>query len=112
MEKVIRDGKVAVIYSAGFGAGWYSWNTEKPWMMFHPELVALIETGKSGPELWKSVSETASRIAKELGEEEPYTGGVDGLRIEWVRQGAQFEIAEYDGSESVKVVEDSTYITA
>ena len=28
MEKVIRDGKVAVLYSPGYGAGWsYSW----PW---------------------------------------------------------------------------------
>ena len=25
MEKVIRDGKVAVLYSPGYGAGWSTW---------------------------------------------------------------------------------------
>jgi hypothetical protein len=29
MEKVIRDGKVAVLYSPGYGAGWYSWNRDQ-----------------------------------------------------------------------------------
>ena len=29
MEKVIRNGQVAVLYSPGFGAGWYSWNEKK-----------------------------------------------------------------------------------
>jgi hypothetical protein len=27
-EKYIKDGKVAVLYSSGFGAGWYTWNDE------------------------------------------------------------------------------------
>jgi hypothetical protein len=26
IKKVIRDGKVAVLISDGYGAGWYSWN--------------------------------------------------------------------------------------
>jgi hypothetical protein len=26
MDKVIRDGKVAVLYSPGYGAGWFSWH--------------------------------------------------------------------------------------
>ena len=26
MEKLVREGRVAVMYSPGFGAGWYSWN--------------------------------------------------------------------------------------
>lgn len=26
MDKVIKDGKVAVLYSPGFGAGWFTWN--------------------------------------------------------------------------------------
>ena len=30
MNKVIRDGKVAVLYSPGYGAGWYSWNWNHP----------------------------------------------------------------------------------
>lgn len=30
MDKVIRDGMVAVIYSPGYGAGWSSWNRDYP----------------------------------------------------------------------------------
>jgi hypothetical protein len=26
MNKLVRDGKVAVLYSTGYGAGWYSWH--------------------------------------------------------------------------------------
>ena len=29
MEKIIRDGKVAVAVSYGFGAGWSTWNDIK-----------------------------------------------------------------------------------
>ena len=42
MEKVIRDGKVAVIYSPRYGAGWTSWSVPTEGM-FHPALVEAIE---------------------------------------------------------------------
>jgi len=29
MTKYIRDGKVAVLYSPGFGAGWSTWNDDE-----------------------------------------------------------------------------------
>lgn len=28
MEKLEKDGKVAILYSPGFGAGWSTWNSE------------------------------------------------------------------------------------
>ena len=46
MEKVIRDGKVAVLVSHGFGAGWYSWNTEHQQLLFHPKLVEMVEQNR------------------------------------------------------------------
>jgi hypothetical protein len=46
MDKVIRDGQVAVLYSPGFGAGWYSWNREMPELLFEPNLVAMIEDSR------------------------------------------------------------------
>jgi hypothetical protein len=30
MDKVIVNGKVAVLYSPGFGSGWYTWNQQFP----------------------------------------------------------------------------------
>lgn len=46
MEKVIRDGNVAILYSPGFGAGWYTWNTSYPEIIFHPKLVEMVESGR------------------------------------------------------------------
>jgi hypothetical protein len=46
MNKLIRDGLVAVLYSPGFGAGWYSWNSEHPEILFDPALVELVEQEK------------------------------------------------------------------
>ncbi len=42
MEKVIRNGMVAVLVSPGYGAGWYSWNDHKE-LLFHPKIVEMVE---------------------------------------------------------------------
>ena len=85
MEKVIRDGKVAVLVSHGFGAGWYSWNSEHQELLFHPKLVE-----------W---------VKENLGID-IYAGGSDGLTIHWLPIGTAFEIDEYDGSESLRTIAD------
>lgn len=45
MNKWIKGGKVAVIISPGFGAGWSTWGEEKDKqaMLFDSELASLIE---------------------------------------------------------------------
>jgi hypothetical protein len=43
MKKLIRDGKVAVLYSPGFGAGWSTWNQELPELVFNPVIVDFVE---------------------------------------------------------------------
>ena len=43
MIKLVRDGMVAVLYSPGFGAGWYTWNQECTELMFDPAIVKLVE---------------------------------------------------------------------
>ena len=46
MKKIIKNGKVAVLYSPGFGAGWFSWNTEYKELLFHPKIVEMVESNK------------------------------------------------------------------
>lgn len=95
--KVIRDGKVAVLVSPGFGAGWSTWASDefKEWARFSPAVVAWVEGGKA-----EDIDELVKR---ELGEDTYfYTGGADDLEIEWLPVGAQFRISEYDGSESLE----------
>ena len=90
MEKVVRDGKVAVLYSPGYGAGWSSWNSKE--MLFDPETVLWVEGGKIGD--------------CPYGKKHPdvYMGGAENLKIEWLPEGTAFEIIEYDGHESVRVI--------
>ena len=103
MEKVIRNGKVAVLVSGGFGAGWYSWNSSHKELLFHPKLVALVEAGKQSEinEEW---------LEKELGLSNIYCGGTRDLDIHWLDEGTAFEIEEYDGSESLRTLDDLTLI--
>lgn len=96
MEKVIRDGLVAVLYSPGFGAGWYSWHSEYPELLFHPKLVELVEQDRR-----EEITE--DWLMENLGID-IYTGGAKTLCIEWVPQGTAFEIQEYDGAESVNTL--------
>jgi hypothetical protein len=102
MNKVVRDGKVAVLYSPGFGAGWYTWNQEHPELIFDPGIVDLLENNKQ-EELLAYVT---------LKWPDLYLGGLDDLTIFWMNQGTQFKINEYDGSESIEFKENIMWLTA
>ena len=41
-----------------------------------------------------------------------YFGGVEDLIIEWMPMGTEFEVDEYDGSESIRYKENEYWITA
>lgn len=91
-EKVVRDGKVAILVSRGHGAGWSSWNSEHPDCITHPEIVAMVEREAPAAEIEAKASELWP---------DGYWGGAEGLRIEWVAEGAQYRVDEYDGAESL-----------
>lgn len=95
MNKVVRDGKVAVLISPNFGAGWSTWNSEYgAATVFCPALVnALLENRRADLE---SIAE------KEF--PDAYLGGLCDLEVEWVPQGERFTIDEYDGSESLTIL--------
>ena len=102
MEKVIRDGDVAVLYSPGFGAGWYTWH-HKLELVFSPVVVAMVETGFR--------SQIAGWVKELYPDAYICTVGAVDLQIEWLPVGTTFEIEEYDGSESVRLA-DRKWLTA
>lgn len=102
MDKVIRNGKVAVLVSPGYGAGWFTWNTEFPQLLFDPQLVEAVENQDKA-----ALLERAEKIAPGA-----YLGGMDQLRIRWLPEGTQFQVTEYDGSEGLKIVDEQEWITA
>lgn len=104
MKKFIRDGHVAVLYSPGFGAGWFTWNTQFPECIFDVEIVEMIQNHVS----WQEIADFAE---KKYGEEFCSRGAKD-LRIMWLKEGTEFIIDEYDGSESIRTKEIMDWIQA
>lgn len=107
MNKVIKDGQVAVLYSPGFGAGWYTWNTDYPELMFHSQLVEWAEKGvPEDIDLKKWCEQTF--MSKFI-----YTGGWGKISIKWLPKGTIFRINEYDGDESIEILDiESNYFIA
>jgi hypothetical protein len=104
MEKLVRDGKVAVLYSPGFGAGWSTWNYVDYGqdLIFDPVLAAYVDEGK--------IEEAQSYVSMRF--PEAYAGGVEDLAVQWIPVGTAFRIHEYDGSESIEVKEEMVWIVA
>jgi hypothetical protein len=101
MEKVIRDGKVGVLVSPGFGGGFSTWGypTEA---IFDPTLIELVESEK----YQKAVDYCEATWPNQ------YSGGVEDLVVRWVPEGSEFVIEEYDGAESLMLKEEYNWITA
>lgn len=95
MDKVIRDGKVAVLYSPGYGAGWFSWHNNID-LVYDPRIVHYVETGEK---------ELIISYVEEM-YPDTYCGGVEDLEIEWMPEGTRFRINEYDGNESIEYEQD------
>lgn len=107
MKKVIRDGMIAVLYSSGYGWGWYSWNQDRPECLFDPDIVELVEK-KAG---FRKIEEVAS--AKwETDEKRFCSSGAGTLKIKWLPIGTQFRIDEYDGFESVILIDQEKVLIA
>jgi len=102
MRKLIENGKVAVLYSPEFGAGWYTWNQDYPEILFDPAMVKLVEKGQ--------YDELATYV--ELKYPGIFTGGLHDLQVVWLYEGQKFRVIEYDGSESIEVEDDIDWMIA
>lgn len=106
MKKVIRDGKVAVLISRGWGAGWYTWHGIEE-LLYDPEVVRMIENPDDEED-----RDTIVAYCEEQYGKDSYYNGVDDLTIVWVPQGRRFIVEEYDGAESLKLESDVKWLTA
>ena len=110
MEKVIKDGKVAVLYSPSYGSGWSTSNDtdliNTDALLFDPEIVSLVEKYKKGEIPHSNMCDKIMyHCDNKYGENVVYYGGVCDLTIEWIDVGKEFRITEYDGHESIEYKE-------
>lgn len=107
VEKKIVNGKVAVLYSPDYGAGWSTWAGDivRDFLLFDKTIVEMAERGakeKEVSEYLKSIPETKN----------VYTGGWRDIAITWVPVGTAFRINEYDGKESFEYIGDVDWSVA
>ena len=105
VEKVIRGGRVAVLVSPGYGAGWSTWADEnqREAALFDKRFVEAAEAGV------KDIEPIAAEV---FGHEYFFCGGWCDIRIEWLPIGTRFKIDEYDGSETLREFGDYTFFVA
>ena len=103
IPKLVRDGKVAVLVSHGFGAGWFSWHYDER-LLFEPKIVEMLENDTDYHEIERYCEMTYG--------DDNYYGGIDGLTVHWVSIGKQFKIDEYDGAETLIISDEVHWITA
>lgn len=107
INKLIKDGQVAVLYSPGWGAGWSTWahDGENLEVMFDPVIADLVVN---------QPPDYVNKIMNHVAIKYPnlYTGGIDDLTVKWLPVGTQFRITEYDGSESIEINNEDYWIVA
>jgi hypothetical protein len=101
MNKLVKDGKVAVLYSPGFGAGWSTWNTDHPDILFDPGMADLVLKGDV----------EQARAYASVKWPDVYLGGLEDLAVAWIDQGQLIKVNEYDGSESIEYRDSDDWIT-
>lgn len=117
IRKAIRDGRVAVLYSPGYGAGWSTWNSIREGseaLLFDPSIVYMVEEMNKLSEEDPIRKDWLTNIRDYCERTYPdcYLGGADDLQIEWIMRGVPFKINEYDGSESIEYKENNQWMVA
>ena len=102
VDKLIDNGKVAVLYSPGFGAGWSTWNQQVPEILFDPAIVVFVEKDQ-----WAELETFVTLKYPGL-----YKGGIKDLAIAWVPEGTLFKVNESNGSESIELKDSDSWILA
>jgi hypothetical protein len=117
VDKLHHEGKIAVLVSHGWGAGWSTWgNTEiRQQRLYDPEIAKLVYEMESALKVlgsghadWSRVLNDYSDRIQELAElryPDDYNGGTSGLAVLWLEPGTHFRVSEYDGAEMLEICE-------
>ena len=101
MEKLVRDGSVAVIIAPDYGAGWYSWHDNEE-LLYSPSIVTWV------------VSKEFDKIKTylELVYPDDYYSDLTDLTVAWIPLGTLFRVEQYDGAEYIVMQDQLEWLTA
>lgn len=106
MEKVVEDGKVAVVIHPEYGLGWSSAYPDIPELLFDPGIISLFKE-KQWEKLKTYLVLKFPDLAYSYSDRD-----IKALVICWVRQGTKFRIESYDGMESIVLYDDEEWFVA
>jgi len=98
MELYVENGKIGVLISHGYGAGWSTWNQKE--LAYDKEVIEYwLYLGQS--ELGLNIHKQSDLMEEFLANKnyENYTGGYTSLELYFVDFGESFYIYEVDGHE-------------
>jgi hypothetical protein len=108
MDKIVRNNKVAILYSGDYGRGWYTYHNIEE-LLYYPQLVELVEQFEIKQEelpyplliQWLK-NELVTRFkedkyAKYFSSAET----IENLRIDWIPIDSVFTVEEHDGKETI-----------
>lgn len=101
--KFIVDGKVAVLISPSWGAGWSTSNYGSEEMIFDYNIASMIHNNVDFEEIKKYAKDTYP---------DANLYGLEDVVIEWVPEGTKFQVREYDGYEHIEAYEEQKWLTA
>jgi len=92
---ISMTNEVAILYSPGFGSGWFSSNTQFGQQIVKDSRIIRYRFEKNFYDL--EFNEFMTHVIRF--QELPYDGGWEQLSLAFVPDGVPYEIAEYDGAE-------------
>lgn len=94
------EGLVGVMIAPRFGAGFDTWN-DIPDLCFDKDVITMLLDNKPIQEIEDFVEEKYKHTGYVS------TIGLSDVEVKWLKPGTQFFIEEYDGSESITLIENN-----
>lgn len=101
VEKYIKDGKVAVLYSPEWGGSWNHQGGDKGGMLFDKDIIEAILEGHI---------DKADKIAHE--KYGVLAASAENVCIKWLDVGTIFRVNQNDGFEAIEIYNSNSYTVA
>lgn len=117
VELYEKKGKVGVLVSEGFGAGWSTWNDQR--LAYDKRAIEFWLAHKDDDKFMYEIDRFAETDAKKeasvffesIGYEDVYFGGFNQIKLCFVDYGTPWIITEYDGHEELLTTDLPQYTT-
>ena len=94
-----------ILWSPGYGGGWSTWGGSQDFMLKDPTLIELAERGADE-------AEVRAYIDSKFPDAHIFTGGWEDIRVADLPNGTKFRITEYDGAESIELMDEIEWSVA